>query len=45
MIATVEMSHILKRFNVLNQNYGKKFVRVILLNGGKGIYECLQIDG
>lgn len=45
MIAAVETSLITKRFNVVNGNYGEKIVRVILPNGDKGTYECIQIDG
>jgi len=45
MIAAVEKSLITKRFHVVNGNYGEKIVRVILPNGDKGTYECIQIDG
>ena len=45
MNAAVEKSLITKRFNVVNGNYGEKIVRVILPNGDKGTYECIQIDG
>ena len=45
MIATVEKSLITKRFDIVNGNYGEKIVHVILPNGDKGTYECIQIDG
>ena len=44
MLALVEKSVILKGSNFVKENYDKKIVRLILPDGGKGIWECVQID-